>query len=289
METLGNLMKKAAAAYPGKIAVKDERRSLTYKQVMDRALALTAYFKEIGLQKGDRFAVLMPNRLEHIELDMAAALSGAVKVPLNYRLHPREHEYMMDDAGIKAVFGDAQLLEPVKTKAEVITAGEAYEQIIETYIGQQAEADVGEDDLFAIMYTSGTTGNPKGVMLSHRNVIAGALSLALVCEMDYSDVVGHVAPLTHGSNFLSHTAWLFGLTQVVFSKFEPEEFIHELAEERVSVIFLVPTMVNLMIQHPSFDPKKLSTIKSINMGGSSIAASKLKQALSLTGPIYAQN
>lgn len=288
METIGKLAMKSAAAYPDKLAVKDERKSFTYKEMMDRALALTAYFKKIGLEKGDRFGILMSNRLEHIELDVAAAISGVIKVPLNYRLHPKEHEYMLKDANVKLIIGEEQLIEPIGMDLEALPIGEAYEKAIESCWGSQALAEIDEDDLFAIMYTSGTTGNPKGVMLSHRNIISGALSLALACETDYDDVIGHVAPLTHGSNFLSHVAWLYGLTQVVFNKFEPEEFVHDLAREGVTVIFLVPTMVNLMIQHPKFDPKNLSTLKSINMAGSPIAASKLEQALALTGPIFAQ-
>ncbi|WP_262173921.1 class I adenylate-forming enzyme family protein [Saccharococcus sp. Marseille-Q5394] len=288
METLGKLAMKSATAYPDKVAVKDKDRLLTYREMMERVFALTAYFHGTGLKKGDRVGILMANRLEHIELDVATALTGVIKVPLNYRLHPKEHNYMLKDADVSLVIGDADLIEPIGTDVAVLKIGEDYEQAVKAHLGKQYIEEIGEDDLFAIMYTSGTTGNPKGVMLSHRNMISGALSLAVACGTDYDDIIGHVAPLTHGSNFLSHVAWLYGLTQVVFDKFEPEEFVNDLARERVSTIFLVPTMVNLMIQHPNFNPAKLSTLKTINMAGSAIAASKLAQALSLAGPIFAQ-
>ncbi|WP_342513125.1 AMP-binding protein [Sporosarcina sp. FSL K6-1522] len=288
METLGQLALKSAAAYPNKLAVKDQYRAFTYQELKERADALAAYFQAQGFQKGDRIGILMANRLEHIELDIAVSLAGLVKVPLNYRLHPKEHQYMLEDAGVRLIIGDQALIEPIGSTVQVLPVGEVYEQAVQSHLGQQFVAEVAEDDVFAIMYTSGTTGNPKGVMLSHRNMIAGALSLATVCEVNYDDIIGHVAPLTHGSNFLSHVAWLYGSTQIVFDSFEPEEFVNDLAKERVSIIFLVPTMVNLMIQHPTFDAKKLSTLKSINMAGSPIAASKLEQALSLTGPIFAQ-
>ncbi|WP_252502279.1 class I adenylate-forming enzyme family protein [Sporosarcina sp. Marseille-Q4943] len=288
METLGKFAMKSAAAYPDKVAVKDKDRSFTYREMMERVFALTAYFRESGLQKGDRVGILMANRLEHIELDVAASLTGVIKVPLNYRLHPKEHEYMLKDADVSLLIGDKALIEPIGTDVAVLAVGEEYEQAVEAHLGKRHIEEVREDELFAIMYTSGTTGNPKGVMLSHRNMISGALSLAVVCDTNYDDIIGHVAPLTHGSNFLSHVAWLYGLTQVVFDKFEPEEFVNDLERERVSTIFLVPTMVNLMIQHPNFDPAKLSTLKTINMAGSAIAASKLEHALSLVGPIFAQ-
>lgn len=288
METLGKLAVKSALANPIKLAVKDKDRSFSYKELLERAHALAAFFHHKGIKKGDRIGILMPNRLEHIELDVAVALGGFIKVPLNYRLHPKEQRYMLSDAEVCLLIGDKELIDAIGSDVEPLYVGDAYEEVIASFNGTGFSEHVNEDDLFAIMYTSGTTGNPKGVMLSHRNMIAGALSLALVCESTYDDIIGHVAPLTHGSNFLSHVAWLYGLTQVVFDKFEPEEFVNDLAREKVSIIFLVPTMVNLMIQHPNFDPSKLSTLKSINMAGSPIAARKLNQALSLTGPIFAE-
>ncbi|RNF40196.1 class I adenylate-forming enzyme family protein [Planococcus salinus] len=288
METLGQLALKSAHAYPQKMAVKDEQRSFTYKEFIARAKALAAMFHDQGFKKGDRIGILMSNRLEHIELDIAVAFAGLVKVPLNYRLHPKEHQYMIEDAGLRILIGDQELIDAVGPNVDVLYIGQQYESAVEKYAGQSFDEKVAEDDLFAIMYTSGTTGNPKGVMLSHRNIIAGALSLAQVCEVDYEDIIGHVAPLTHGSNFLSHVSWLYGLTQVVYSKFEPEEFLDHLEEDKVSVMFLVPTMVNLMIQHPNFDASKLATVKTINMAGSPIAASKLEEALDKAGNIFVE-
>src|SRR5699024_10871043 len=125
-------------------------------------------------------------------------------------------------------------------------------------------------------------------MLSHRNIIAGALSLSQACEVNKQDVIGHVAPLTHGSNFLSHVAWLHGNTQIVYNKFAPEEFLDDIERDQVTTIFLVPTMVNLMIQHAQFDARKLDSIKSINMAGSPIAASKLQDALDELGTKFVQ-
>ncbi|HSJ38626.1 MAG TPA: AMP-binding protein, partial [Planococcus sp. (in: firmicutes)] len=86
METLGQLALKSADAYPEKTAVKDDHRSFDYKEFIGRASALTAYFHDSGFKKGDRIGILMSNRLEHIELDVAVALTGLIKVPLNYRL-----------------------------------------------------------------------------------------------------------------------------------------------------------------------------------------------------------
>lgn len=288
METLSKLARKSAEAYPNKTAVKDKDRSFLYRDFMERADALAAYFHTQGLKKGDRVGILMSNRLEHIELDIAAALAGVIKVPLNYRLHPKELLYMVEDAKLSLFIGDQELIAAIGVNIPTVYVGIEYETIVAEFMGQSYNEDVKEDDLFAIMYTSGTTGNPKGVMLSHRNIISSALSLAQGCEVDYNDIIGHVAPLTHGSNFLSHVAWLYGSTQVVYDKFEPEAFLDYLLEDQVSILFLVPTMVNLMIQHSNFDAKKLATVKSINMAGSPIAAAKLQEALDKAGPIFVE-
>ncbi|MBM7703568.1 class I adenylate-forming enzyme family protein [Metabacillus iocasae] len=286
MQTIAHLAKKAFKRYPKKIAVKDENRSVTYEQLRDRVYQLHAALVEAGLKKGDRVAVLMSNRMEHVELDLAAAFGGFIKVPLNYRLHPKEIEYILDHAEAKIMIGEEALIQQVETTCQTVFIGADYEEWMKSKSHIEPALSIEEDDIFTIMYTSGTTGKPKGVMLSHRNVTSSAISLALVCEITPDDVVGHVAPLTHGSNFLSHISWMFGLTQVVFNKFTPVDFLHDLEKEKVSVIFMVPTMVNLMIQDSNFDVEKLRYIKSINMAGSPIAASKLKQAIETVGPKF---
>lgn len=288
METIGLQAKKIIKTYPNKKAVQFNNYSITFQELYDRAMAITAYLKACGLKKGDRFGVLMSNRLEHIELDLVAAFGGYVKVPLNFRLHSKEHEYMINNAGVSLLIGEKELIEPINSNVNTLFMDEDYDEKITTYLGKEVIENVSEDDLFVIMYTSGTTGNPKGVMLSHRNIVSSALALNLACEVDKHDIIGHVAPLTHGTNFLSHVSWLHGNTQVVYNSFQPEEFIDSIETDQVSVIFLVPTMVNLMIQHSQFDPKKLQSIKSINMAGSPISASKLKEAIQLLGTIFVQ-
>lgn len=286
MHTIAHLAHKVFTRYPDKLAVKDRNRSFTYEELKTRVYKIHSALKKEGLKKGDRIAILMSNRLEHIELDLAVAIGGFIKVPLNYRLHPKEIEYILGNAEAKVLIGEEELINALKTDCNPIFIGNDYEEWLLSEDASEPEISAEEDDLFAIMYTSGTTGKPKGVMLSHRNMVSSALSLALVCEITPDDVVGHVAPLTHGSNFLSHISWIYGLTQIVFDKFQPSEFLNDIEREKVSFIFLVPTMVNLMIQDPGFDPEKLKHIKSINMAGSPIAASKLKQAIEKAGPKF---
>lgn len=288
METVGLQVKKTVKTYPNKTAVIYKDRSITYKELYYRAMALTSFLKKQGLKKGDRIAVLLSNRLEHIELDLVAAFGGFIKVPLNFRLHPEEHEYMIHDAEVAYLIGEKELISPIDVQVPTLFVGELYEEIIENHLGEEYVEEVDEDDEFVIMYTSGTTGKPKGVVLTHRNIASATLAISLVTDVTKDDVIGHVAPLSHGSNFLSHLSWLNGNTQIIYNKFDPEEFIDDIEKDGVTVIFLVPTMINLMIQHPNFDPKKLEKMKSIVMAGSAIAASKFRKAIELLGTKFVQ-
>ncbi|MDQ0859533.1 class I adenylate-forming enzyme family protein [Bacillus sp. V2I10] len=288
METIAGYVQKAFVQFGHKVAVKDRYRSLTYSQLGERANKLVNMLRQKGMEKGDRLATLMSNRLEHIELDLACAFGGFIKVPLNYRLHPKEHEYMLKQSGTKIVIGEDILLNKIENDLIKITAGSHYEGLLAETEKCVIHERVNEDDVFAIMYTSGTTGKPKGVMLTHRNIISSALSLSMACEITWGDVIGHVAPLTHGSNFLSHASWIFGLTQIVYDKFDPEDFLEDIYKDKVSVIFLVPTIVNLLFQSSTFDPRKLQHVKTINMAGSPIASTKLSAALSQAGDIFVE-
>jgi long-chain acyl-CoA synthetase len=288
METIAGYAQKAIVQFGHKVAVKDRYRSLTYSQLGERADKLVNMLRQKGMEKGDRLATLMSNRLEHIELDLACAFGGFIKVPLNYRLHPKEHEYMLKQSGTKIVIGEDILLNKIENDLIKITAGSHYEGLLAETEKRVIHERVNEEDVFAIMYTSGTTGKPKGVMLTHRNIISSALSLSMACEITWGDVIGHVAPLTHGSNFLSHASWIFGLTQIVYDKFDPEDFLEDIYKDKVSVIFLVPTIVNLLFQSSTFDLRKLQHVKTINMAGSPIASSKLSAALSQAGDIFVE-
>ncbi|WP_019122982.1 class I adenylate-forming enzyme family protein [Brevibacillus massiliensis] len=284
METLGCIAKKTCRQFSAQTAVAEGERSFTYAELRDRSFRLAKALHDKGLKKGDRVAILMSNRIEHVELDIAIALTGLVKVPLNYRLHAKEHEYILEHSGASLLIGEDHLMQNVAGPLPRVAVGGAYESWLAASECAEPKTAVDEDDLFAIMYTSGTTGRPKGVMLSHRNFISGALSLTMACNLTHDDVIGHVAPLTHGSNFLAQCALLLGLKQVVFNRFEPEQFLEAIETERITTVFLVPTMVNLMIHDKSFARRDLRSLRTINMAGAPMAAEKVKLALELLGP-----
>lgn len=282
METIASLARKTCLSRAGRPALTDGRTTYSYEELRERAARLSQALLDRGLQKGDRVAILMSNRLEHIELDVAIAWAGLIKVPLNYRLHPKEHEYTLEQSGASLLIAEPHLLKGIEKIVPVVTTDE-YENWTSSYPDIIPDIEVDEDDIYAIMYTSGTTGRPKGVMLSHRNFISGALSLIMGCGITQQDVIGHVAPLTHGANFMAQCALVLGCKQVVFNKFEPKDFLEAIEKEKITTVFLVPTMVNLMIHEESFHSRNLSSLRTINMAGAPMAAEKIKDALELLG------
>lgn len=283
METIASLARKTCLSRANREALTDGRTTYLYRELCERAARLAQALLDRGLKKGDRVAILMSNRLEHIELDVAIAWAGLIKVPLNYRLHPKEHEYILEHSGASLLIAEPILLQGIETHGPIVTT-EEYDEWISLYPNAIPDIEIHEDDTYAIMYTSGTTGRPKGVMLTHRNFISGALSLIMGCGITQQDVIGHVAPLTHGANFLAQCALLLGCKQVVFNKFEPKDFLEAIEKERITTVFLVPTMVNLMIHEESFRERDLSSLKTINMAGAPMAAEKIKEALEWLGP-----
>ncbi|MBM7587162.1 long-chain acyl-CoA synthetase [Bacillus pakistanensis] len=284
METLGNVYLKTFNRKLNEQALWDGTKGYTFSQLKERSLRLANALISRGLKKGDRVAILMSNRMEHIELDVAIALTGLIKVPLNYRLHPKEHKYALQDSGASLLIGEKYLIEPIDYQIPIVVVGSEYERWIFEFQNIRPNEGVHEDDVYAIMYTSGTTGRPKGAMLTHRNFMSSSFALITTCDMTQDDVIGHAAPLTHGSNFLAHCALFLGLKQVIFNKFEPEYFLESIEKERISTFFLVPTMVNLMIHEESLATRDLSSLRTINMAGAPMAAEKIKMAMDILGP-----
>lgn len=288
MITLSQIAKKTFTQHANNIAAVDKYREINYQELKEESCRLASALLSKGLKKGDRLSILSTNRIEHIVIDLAVAMSGLIKVPLNTKLHPNEIEYMLQNSTTKLLIGEKHLISSLHYSGDVVTFEDDYDEFLAQHDCEYPNIPVTDTDAFAIMYTSGTTGRPKGAVLSHRSMIASAQSLMMACEIGYEDVIGHVAPLTHGSNFLSQCALFFGLKQVIFDKFEPKSFTDELEREKVTTIFMIPTIVNLMVQDDQFDPKKLRFIKSINMAGAPIASGKLQDALEKLGPIFAE-
>ncbi len=255
-----------AHLYPDKVGALDSRRALTFRQWNERGCRLANALLGLGLEKGERVAILAYNCLEWSELYIAMGKSGLVAVPINFRLTGPEIRYIVQDCEARAVVVQDDLrgeIEEIRSELDVdercfIHFGgndappgyTAYESLIEAASSCEPGTDVAPDDTWAFMYTSGTTGNPKGAIRDH----AGSALMSLVTELDMGftrdDTGLLVMPMCHANSLYFFSALAYcGATSYVYDRnsFDPEHLLATLARHAVTFTSLVPTHYIMML------------------------------------------
>ena len=249
------------------------------------------------LTPGDRVAIAMKNAPEYSEIMFGAWHAGLAAVPMNARLHPREFAYILENSGAKICFvsedmaaGIADAAKDVPTLEHIVIAGSArYREMLSAE--PVAIADVHADDLAWLFYTSGTTGRPKGAMLTHKNLRAmNDAYFANVDDIQSRDCVIHAAPYSHGSGLYMLPHVERGACQVVpaSSGFDPDEIFDLLTVWKGSTFFFAPTMVTRLINAPGLAAADTSNLKTIVYGGAPMYAEDCLKALDLLGPKLVQ-
>ena len=249
------------------------------------------------LTPGDRVAIAMKNAPEYSEIMFGAWHAGLAAVPMNARLHPREFAYILENSGAKICFvsedmaaGIADAAKDVPTLEHIVIAGSArYREMLSAE--PVAIADVHADDLAWLFYTSGTTGRPKGAMLTHKNLRAmNDAYFANVDDIQSRDCVIHAAPYSHGSGLYMLPHVERGACQVVpaSSGFDPDEIFDLLPVWKGSTFFFAPTMVTRLINAPGLAAADTSNLKTIVYGGAPMYAEDCLKALDLLGPKLVQ-
>jgi len=282
------LLDQAAARFGDRGAVyRGEHQQLTWAQLRDRALRLAGSLR--GLGTGARVAVASENSPEIVELMFAVWAAECVYLPINYKLHPREMQQILDDAGAAVVFASPRIatdLTPAtETPLEVI-GSQAYQARLAAEPVKPPSTEPAE--LAWLFYTSGTTGRSKGAMLSHRNLMA--MTVAHLADFDSPDEdcsLVHGAPMSHGSGLYIPPYVLRGARQVIPASagFEPEEFLDLCDRHPGCSAFLAPTMVARLVQTGRPCPRNLRTIV---YGGGPMYVESLKKAMAAFGPVFVQ-
>lgn len=270
---------------------KDRQRS--WAEVGERVPRLAAGLRSLGLRPGDRLAVLAFNSDNYIELFFAAAWANLVIVPLNTRWAIPENVYGLKDAGCAGLVVDdgfaSQVPELLKGHPmgrvvhmgdEATPAGmQAYEALIDG-TAPMADECGRDDDLCGIYYTGGTTGHPKGVMLSHKNFIAASINW--IATLHFSDQTRymHSAGLFHlAGSSPAFALTLAGGTHVCLPKFDALLAFEAIQTHRVNYVLFVPTMINMMLNHPDFDRYDFSSVRYCEYGASPIPDAVLAAAI----------
>jgi len=296
LRVLGDVARAAAARYGGKLAFAGAGRPVTFAEANERMNRLSNALTAAGLAKGDRVAILARNRSEYVEA-YGVAKAGLIGVPVSWRLSARELGELFADCQPAAVLADAELAPTVdELRGELghvrrfVVFGEASEGW-ESYEALLASGDPGEPaatvepgDVLCLMYTSGTTGAPKGAMLTHGGLVGNArVAAERLLGLTPDDVHLIPMPLFHVGGMWYHLfpSYACGCTTVLQAEFQPRAVLEALERHRATIVQLVPTMVHAVVHEPGIEQFDLSRLRLVYYAASPIPVALLRRAIEL--------
>ena len=295
---IGDWLYKRSRFSPDRPAILFDNRTLTYTELNKRVNRLCHAMLEKGLKTGDRVGVLSRNCPEFIEVYFACAKTGLIFVPLNFRLAPVELAYQISDSNPNLLFFDLGLSPVVKKSESFVTAktpiyvgwGSENENGLppyETFIAEKPGKEpsipgdaVNWDSPQIIMYTSGTTGTPKGALLSHRKTLFNTLNAQIYFDLYSKDTMLLALPLFHSGalNIMAVPTLYVGGKIVLKARFEPEAFLKDIETERVTQAMVVSTMLNTLLKETRPEAFDLTSLRSFLVGGEPISAELMHEA-----------
>lgn len=281
---LGQILEKSAEQYPDKLALTFQGNQLSYRELDEQVNKLARSLRRIGVRKGDKVGILMTNSIQFVLSYYAIARLGGVIVPLNIMLKGEELRYILDDAETKVLLTmDSYLktVEGIRTELPKLehVIGDV-QQLIAEEIGEKVEEEVDPRDIVIYLYTSGTTGHPKGAMLSHYNLITNCEATKEHLELTNQDCFMCVLPMFHtfAATVCMNTPLYLGGTISIIETFIPANVLKALGEDKVTVFAGVPSMytvlVNMDIPEGKYD---LSNLCLCISGGSSMPVEVLNR------------
>jgi long-chain acyl-CoA synthetase len=281
--TLADPLEHARRLHARRLAVIDGERRLTYGELYDRAQRLGVALRKLGLRAGDRVAFLSANSHRYLEAFFGVPVQGMILVPLNTRLAEPELVSIVAHAGVRVLFCDRDPGALARGVERVIELGAEYEQLLAS-VSDGARNDfaaprLDENQVAALFYTGGTTGLPKGVMLTHRNLVANAFHKTVACTLTGDDVFLAAPALFHVAGIapLVGLAWL-GATTVSLPSFDPERCLDAIARDRVTIAIPVPTMIAALVSAQREKPRDMASLRLLGHAGSPISSELIAEA-----------
>ncbi len=301
-------LNKTIRLFPHKEALVEGETRYTYAEVGRRVRRLAQAFDSLGLKAGETVSIVAPNSIAFFEAYYACAYLGLVLNPINFRLLGPEIAYILNDSKAKLALVHAQFSEPFRealrsapSLKRVVWLGPGsprtsqaenlyYEELLASQEGGFAPpAPVGDENPAHLYYTSGTTGRPKGVVLTHKNVTSHALAAIAELKLTDADTWFHVAPMFHLAD-----AWAcFALTwvggrHVMLPEFDAGKILELIEKEKITSTNLIPTMITMMLNHPDLEKRDYGSLRFIASGGAPIAPETVRAIIDAFGCQYVQ-
>lgn len=299
---LGNIITRAALYWPENLAVIDKDTRLTFTQLEDRTNRLAYSLLDQWFAPGSRIAVQGWNCSELVESEVAFYKAGLTKVPVNARLSLEETVHVLNDSKAHAIIAGRDHAEALMTVRDelpdlkmVIAIGSSkcdaeYEALIEGGKNESPGLDPSDDTVAVLHYTSGSSGVLKAAMQTYgnRKALVRKMLVAPSARLDPGARMAHVAPITHASGMMMMPVFSIGGCNVLLGRFDPEELLQTIQDEKITRLFMVPTMVNRMINHPDVAKYDLSSLTSLLYGAAPMTPVVVEKAMDVFGPILTQ-
>ncbi len=301
---IGHLLTRAARRWPERPAWLQGEQVITFRQAEARVNRLAHALASLGAMPGDRIGMLLPNCYQGLETILGPMKGGMAVVPMNIRLHPDEHAYMLNDSGARILIYGEEFRQHLDTSRARLTTVEQcicvgdpasddgnFEALLEGQPDTPPQVAIAPDDLAWVFYTSGTTGRPKGAMLTQRNLLTMVqLFLLDINPAVETDVLLHAAAITHGSGcaIFHHMARGAASAFPATRSFDPPLIFEAIQRYRVTTMFLAPTMVHMLTQSPARTDYDLSSLHTVFYGGGPMYVEQQQEALRAFGPIFVQ-
>lgn len=279
--------------------------TLTYAALDERSNAVAHALVDRGVTPGDRVAMMMSNRVEYVVTDLAIIKAGAVKVPLNDMLTPEEFEYMLSDSGATTVIAGPDFTDTLADLRASLPDVERYIGIDRGQVlpedftqfatlvadgepGTAPAVDIDPSDPVAHYYTGGTTGKPKGVVHSHRNMSMNTYAHSVELGITGDDRLLLMTPLPHSAGLFLWGGLLTGATMVVHDGFASEDALRTTETQGITWTFMVPTMIYRLLDHPDLESFDTSTLETLAYGAAPMTATRIKEGLDAFGAVFLQ-
>ncbi len=298
------ILKRAVKLYAHKTAIVDGDLRLTYGELQERVNRATHAVGDLGVSPQGRVAILDYNTHRYMEMYFGMAQSGRTLLPLNTRLSVDEYIYILNDAEAEVMVFHADykpIIEKVRgasktVKHYIVCDGHAEEEWIsgtyEDFLANASSEPVqfeptDENDILNLYYTSGTTGRPKGVILTHRNIYANALTTIISFKLEDATVWHHIAPLFHLADaFFAWSVTFQGGKHIMQRQFNPKVVLETIQKEGITSCMMVPTMINFILNEPDIDRYDLSSLQWIMVGGAPMSPANAERMMQKLGCQY---